>query len=176
MSLATAAATGEVSSRIVLLRYFDERGFVFFSGYDTKKAEQMAENAKVALIFPWLILERQVKILGSAEKIPTRESLVFFATRSKESQIGAWLSQSGEVVSSRSVLRTKLEEMRQKFQEGQIPLPGLWGGYRVIPKSIEFWQGHANGLHDRFVYSDMEWRGLETREKHRKWQIRRLAP
>lgn len=150
-----------------MLRYFDERGFVFFSGLDTKKAAQIAENPQVALIFPWLLLERQVKILGTAMKIPAWESVRFFASRSKESQIGVWLAQSSGVVSSRAVLRAKLEEFKQKFREGQATMPDLWGGYRVNPSSIEFWQGRANGLHDRFVYSS---RGEGD------WQIERLAP
>ena len=167
MSLATASSSGEVSSRIVLLRYFDERGFVFFSGFDTNKSAQIAENPQVALIFPWLILDRQVRIMGHAVKIPNKESLRFFATRSKESQIGAWLSQSGEAVSSRSILQSNLERMKQKFRDKQVPLPGLWGGYRVLPKSIEFWQGRSSGLHDRFIY---------TAVGEGKWQIERLAP
>ena len=167
MSLATASQAGQVSSRIVLLRYFDEHGFVFFSGYDTKKAKQIEENPQVALLFPWLLLERQVKILGTAQRIPNKESVRFFATRSKESQIGAWLSQSGAVVSSRSILQSNLERMKQKYRDKHVPLPGLWGGYRVIAKSIEFWQGRGSGLHDRFVYSDMG---------EGNWQIERLAP
>ena len=167
MSLATASTSGEVSSRIVLLRYFDEQGFVFFSGLDTKKSAQIAENSQVALLFPWLILERQVRIVGTAVQISSKESLRFFLTRSKESQIGAWLSQSGEVVSSRSILQSKLEKMKQRFRDKQVPLPGLWGGYRVAPKSFEFWQGRSSGLHDRFLYSDVG-EGI--------WQIERLAP
>lgn len=167
MSLATASKTAEVSSRIVLLRYFDERGFVFFSGYDTKKSDQIAENAQAALLFPWLMLERQVKIVGSATRISGGESLRFFVTRSKESQIGAWLTQSSDVVSSRSILQSKLEQMKQKFRDRQVPLPESWGGYRVIPKSIEFWQGHRSGLHDRFVYSAMG---------EGSWRIERLVP
>jgi len=167
MSVATASQSGQVSSRIVLLRYFDHRGFVFFSGYDTKKAEQIADNPQAALLFPWLILERQVKIMGEVEKIPSKESLRFFMTRSKESQIGAWLTQSSETVSSRSVLQMNLEKMKQRFHEKQVPLPGLWGGYRVIPKSIEFWQGRRNGLHDRFIYADLG---------NGNWQIERLTP
>jgi pyridoxamine 5'-phosphate oxidase len=167
MSLATASHTGEVSSRIVLLRYFDQSGFVFFSGYDTKKGEQIAQNAQVALLFPWLILDRQVKILGTAVKITGTESLRFFTTRSKESQIGAWLSQSSEVISSRSILRMKLDEMKKKFADRQVPLPVLWGGYRVTAKSIEFWQGRSSGLHDRLVYAAMG---------EGNWRIERLAP
>ena len=167
MSVATASKAAQVSSRIVLLRYFDERGFVFFSGYDTKKSEQIAENSQVALLFPWLILVRQVKILGDAQKISRKESLRFFAARTHESQIGAWLTQSSEVVSSRAMLQSNLEKMKQKFRDKQIPLPGQWGGYRVIPKSIEFWQGRSSGLHDRFVYSA----GGDG-----KWRIERLIP
>lgn len=168
MSLATASETGEVSSRIVLLRYFDERGFVFFSGYDTKKAQQIAENAQVALLFPWLILERQVKITGRAEKISGRESLRFFAMRSRESQLGAWLTQSSDMISSRSMLRSNWERMKQKFNDRQIPLPDAWGGYRVIPKSIEFWQGHSDRLHDRLLYT--------VRETVGGWSLARLVP
>ena len=167
MSLATAAAAGEVSSRIVLLRYFDERGFVFFSGLDTKKSAQIGENPQVALIFPWLILERQVKILGTAVRIPKMEAVRFFATRAKESQIGAWLSQSSGVVSSRAVLGAKLEELRRKFRDREATVPDLWGGYRVVPKRIEFWQGRASGLHDRFVYCKV---GESA------WEIQRRAP
>ncbi len=167
MILATASGSAEVSSRIVLLRYFDQRGFVFFSGYDTLKSAQMAENGQVALLFPWLLLERQVKILGRAEKISVHESIKFFATRSRESQIGAWLSQSSEAISSRAILRAKLENVKRKFRDGQVPLPERWGGYRVIPRSIEFWQGHSNGLHDRFVYSLTE---------DGQWEIERLLP
>ncbi len=167
MSLATASQTGSVSSRIVLLRYFDKRGFVFFSGYDTKKSEQIEENAQVALLLPWLLLERQVKIIGWAEEISGKESLKFFTTRSRESQIGAWLTQTSEVVSSRSMLHAKVESVKRKFRDRQIPLPERWGGYRVIPHSIEFWQGHADGLHDRFVYS---------LDRQNNWHIVRLVP
>lgn len=167
MSVATASQTGDVSSRIVILRYFDQRGFVFFSGYNTKKSEQIAENAQVALLFPWLLIERQVKVVGWAEKISSKESFKFFSTRSREGQIGAWLSQSSDVISSRAFLQSKLANMKQKFRDHQIPLPERWGGYRVIPKRIEFWQGHSSGVHDRLVYSDM---GIGN------WRIERLAP
>ncbi len=167
MSLATASAKGEVSSRIVLLRYFDDRGFVFFSGYDTKKAEQIAQNAQVALLFPWLPLERQVKISGTAVKISAAESLSFFMSRSRDSQIGAWLTQSSAIISSRSILQAKFEWMKQEFRDGQVPLPGQWGGYRVTARSIEFWQGRSSGVHDRFVY---------TTNAESDWQIERLVP
>lgn len=167
MSLATASRLAEVSSRIVLLRYFDQRGFVFFSGYQTKKAEQIAQNEHVALLSPWLMLERQVKIIGRAEKIPRLESLKFFAARSRESQMGAWLTQSSDVVSSWSMLQANWDRMKRKFLDRQIPLPDSWGGYRVIPTSIEFWQGHQDGLHDRFVYSS---------DSKGRWSLARLVP
>ena len=167
MSVATASKSMEVSSRIVLLRYFDQRGFSFFSGYETKKAEQIVENPRVALLFSWLDLERQVKISGTAEKISAKESLQFFTSRSRDSQIGAWISQSSDVISSKNFLKAKLEGVKDSFRDKQIPLPGKWGGYRVKPETVEFWQGHANGLHDRFVY---------TRLDLNNWEIQRLLP
>lgn len=167
MSLATASATGQVSSRIVLLRYFDRRGFVFFTGYETKKAQQIAENVQVALLFPWLNLERQVKIGGKAAKIGKTESLRFFISRSKDSQFGAWLTQSSDVISSRDILHSQLEHLKRKFRAHQVPLPDAWGGYRVAPDSIEFWQGNPDGLNDRFLY---------TRVNDDRWLIDRLVP
>ena len=163
MSLATASAIGEVSSRIVLLRYFDEAGFVFFSATNTLGARQMAENSQVSLLFPWMALERQVKVVGTAVPLPTTDSLRFFVSRHRESQMGIWLAQEGGVVSSRSVLQAKWAEIKRKFGDGQVPMPDFWGGYRVVPQTIEFWQGHADGLHDRFVYfrKDAGWKILQ---------------
>ncbi len=167
MSLATASPSLEVSSRIVLLRYFDHRGFSFFTGLDTKKAEQIAGNDRVALLFSWLDLERQVKIEGFAEKISAVESLRFFSSRSRDSQVGAWLSQSSDVISSRSILKAKLAEVKRAFSDKDLPVPGKWGGYRVQPQSVEFWQGRSSGLHDRFVYSKSSENG---------WKVQRLLP
>ncbi len=167
MSLATASTTGEVSSRLVMLRYFDGCGFVFFSGLNTLTARQIEQNPQVSLLFPWLALARQVKVMGTAVPITTAESLRFFAARHKESQMGIWLSQSGGVVSSRTVLKARLAEIRRKFRNGQIPMPDLWGGYRVAPHTIEFWQGREDGLHDRFVYA---------RQNDNMWAILRLSP
>jgi pyridoxamine 5'-phosphate oxidase len=167
MCLSTVSAEMEASSRIVLLRYFDQQGFVFFSGYETAKAAHIAKNPSVALLFSWLDLERQVRITGKAEKISIKESLQFFASRSRESQIGAWLSQSGGEISSRALLRSSFAQIRQEFVNKKIPLPGRWGGYRVRPTSYEFWQGHSDGIHDRFKY---RW------NDHHKWEIRRLKP
>lgn len=166
MSLATASATGVVSSRIVLLRYFDAKGFIFFSATNTLTAQQIDENVQVSLLFPWLVLERQVKVMGTAVSLPTPEVLRFFTTRRRATQMGTWLAESGGVVTSRSVMQAKWAEIKQKFRDGQIPMPDFWGGYRIVPQSIEFWQGNPDGLHDRFVY---------TRQDE-KWEVLRLLP
>jgi pyridoxamine 5'-phosphate oxidase len=153
MSLATVAADGQPSLRTVLLKLYDERGFVFFTNYESRKATEMVGNPRVALLFPWVALARQVNIVGQVEKISTAESLRYFATRPRGSQIGAWASHQSQVITSRSLLEMKVDEMRRRFGDGEIPLPGFWGGYRVVPQSIEFWQGRESRLHDRFRYT-----------------------
>ena len=168
MSLATATASGKPSQRIVLLKYFDRQGFVFFTNYESKKAREIAENSQVSLLFFWIALERQVEISGHAEKISTAESLKYFATRPRGSQIGAWCSQQSMAISSRKILELKFDEMKRKFLNQKIPLPSFWGGYRVVPNSIEFWQGRPNRLHDRFLYSRLN--------EESDWDIQRLAP
>jgi len=165
MTLATTDGI-EVSIRTVLLKYFDQQGFVFFTNYSSTKAKQIAINPQVALLFPWLSLERQVKITGRAEKVSTLESIKYFASRPKASQLGAWASQQSSHVSSRQFLLNQFETMKNKFKDGEVPLPDFWGGYRVVPKTIEFWQGRENRLHDRFIYEQVEG----------KWLINRLAP
>jgi len=165
MSLATSAG-GEVTLRTVLLKFFDQQGFVFFTNYASKKSQQIEENPHAALLFPWLAIERQVKISGRVEKISTLESMKYFASRPKESQLGAWASHQSNQISSRQVLLSQFEAMKSKFKAGEIPLPDFWGGYRVIPETIEFWQGRENRLHDRFVYS----------RDQGSWSISRLAP
>ncbi len=165
MSLATSDGI-DVSIRTVLLKYFDPQGFVFFTNYGSSKAKQIAVNNHVALLFPWLSLERQVKIKGTAEKISSLESMKYFASRPKDSQIGAWASQQSSHISSRQLLLSQFDSMKSKFQNGEIPLPDFWGGYRVVPQSIEFWQGRENRLHDRFVYEKYD----------NQWLINRLAP
>ncbi len=165
MSLATSDESG-VSIRTVLLKSFDENGFIFFTNYGSKKSKQIDNNPKAALLFPWIDLERQVKISGFVEKIPTLESIKYFATRPKDAQIGAWTSSQSSAISSRQILLSEFARMKQKFNKSEVPLPDFWGGYRVIPDTIEFWQGRENRLHDRFIY----------RKESNSWKIDRLAP
>jgi len=167
MTIATVDAHGQPWVRTVLLKIYDARGFVFFTNYESDKARQIETNPKVALLFPWVALGRQVKISGKAERIPAAESLRYFASRPRGSQIGAWASPQSRVISSRSLLDAKVDEMKRKFARGEVPLPSFWGGYRVTPDSIEFWQARESRLHDRFVY---------TREDDGNWQIERHAP
>ena len=167
MTLATADAAGRPAVRTVLLKGFDERGFVFYSNYESAKARDLAANPKVALLFPWLALERQVSAMGVAQKITAVESLKYFLSRPRESQIGAWASRQSEVISTRALLESKFAEMKARFANGEIPLPDQWGGYRVTPQSYEFWQGRPNRLHDRFKY---------TLQSDGSWTIARLMP
>lgn len=154
------------SSRTVLLKAYDERGFVFFTNYESRKAQEIASHPEVSLLFPWYPLERQVGILGRAERISAAESLAYFASRPHGSRLGAWVSQQSSVVNSRKFLEMKWDEMKRKFADGEIPLPSFWGGIRVVPTEVEFWQGRENRLHDRFRY---------TRSGDA-WTIERLAP
>jgi pyridoxamine 5'-phosphate oxidase len=165
--LATVGANMMPSARTVLLKYFSEKGFVFFTNYDSKKAKQIEENPKVAALFTWLPLERQVKIEANIEKISKADSLKYFLSRPKGSQIGAWVSRQSETISSRALLEQKFDEMKRKFLKGEVPLPSFWGGYVLKPIRIEFWQGGEDRLHDRFLYSLLE---------DGSWTISRLAP
>jgi len=165
MSLATSDNL-TLSLRTVLLKYFDLQGFVFFTNYDSKKSKAIMTNPEVALLFPWLKMERQVKISGRAERVSTKESLKYFASRPKDSQLGAWASQQSSHLSSRQVLLSQFDKMKNKFKNGAVPLPDFWGGYRVVPHTIEFWQGRDNRLHDRFEYERSD----------DGWTISRLAP
>lgn len=166
MILATSSKENIPNIRTVLLKIFDEKGFVFFTNYNSVKAKEIEQNPHVALEFLWLDLERQVRVKGICEKISTAESLSYFMKRSRGSQIGAWVSEQSRVISSRKILQMQIEKMKEKFAKGNVPLPDFWGGYRVIPSEIEFWQGRESRLHDRILY---------TREKEG-WTIQRLAP
>ena len=167
MSLATVDAQGQPWQRIVLLKLFDEKGFVFFTNYASRKATHIAANNKVSLLFPWHPLGRQVKVTGTASKLSATESLKYFITRSRGSQLGAWASPQSAVITSRSILDAKVEEVKRKFKDGEVPLPSFWGGYRITPASIEFWQARDNRLHDRFIYRLSD---------QRVWTLERLAP
>jgi len=167
MVLATTARDGQVSQRVVLLKGLDERGFVFFTNYESRKAREIASNSKVSLHFPWFAIERQVMICGVAEKITVEESKAYFQSRPRDSQLAAWASPQSRVLNSRDVMMQQLEALDKKYADSDIPLPEFWGGYRVRPCQIEFWQGGANRLHDRFMYS------LQAGGH---WQIDRLAP
>lgn len=166
MSLATSAG-GVVSVRIVLMKLWDEEGFVFFTNYESRKAHQIEENSNVGLMFYWECLRRQVRIEGVASKISAAQSLQYFSTRPRGSQLGAWCSPQSSVISSRGVLIEKLQEIKRKFADREVPLPSMWGGYRVVPNRIEFWQQGPDRLHDRFEYQ---------RNEDSSWRIDRLAP
>jgi pyridoxamine 5'-phosphate oxidase len=167
MVLATVAENGQPSQRMVLLKNLDERGFVFFTNYGSRKASEIFANPRVSLLFPWHPMERQVKICGTAEKISLVESAKYFVARPRESQLAAWASNQSRAITSRHFLMMQLENMKQKFAHGDVPLPDFWGGIRVKPHQIEFWQGGANRLHDRFEYKQLE---------DKTWSISRLAP
>jgi len=166
-SLATHDIETGPSVRTVLLKLFDENGFVFFTNYNSQKSLHIKAFPQVAMLFPWLALNRQVRVEGHCEKISTAASLKYFATRPRGSQLGAWCSDQSEVIESRSFLEQKYREAADKFKSGSVPLPSSWGGYRIVPRRIEFWQGQENRLHDRFQY---------TKQSDNSWKIERLAP
>ncbi len=167
MALATVDAKGQPWQRMVLLKLFDENGFVFFSNYSSRKAEQIATNNKVSLLFPWQVLGRQVKVTGEAARISTAESMKYFATRPRGSQIGAWASRQSQVIKSRAILDAMFDEVKNRFLGGEVPLPSFWGGYRVRPVTIEFWQARDSRLHDRFIY---------RKDAESRWFSERLSP
>lgn len=167
MTVATVAANGQPSQRIVLLKHFDAKGFVFYTNFGSRKADELAQNPRISLHFPWHNIDRQVKVCGEASKISSAEALKYFVSRPKGSQLAALASEQSRVLSSRTILLNQYESLKKKFGDGEIPLPDFWGGYRVVPSEIEFWQGGANRLHDRFRY---------TLSEDGTWHIDRLAP
>lgn len=167
MTIATVDASGQPSQRIVLLKQLDDRGFVFFTNLNSHKAQDLKQNPKISLHFPWYFLERQVKVCGVAEQLSTAEVLKYFVTRPRDSQLGAWASQQSRPISSRALLLQQFESMKNKFAKGEIPVPDFWGGFRVKPHQIEFWQGGAARLHDRFQYN---------LQPDNSWTIERLEP
>lgn len=167
MVVATVGKNAVPSQRTVLMKAYDADGFVFYTNYGSRKAQQIEQNDQVSLIFPWIPLHRQVIIEGTASKVSTAESLKYFLTRPRGSQLGAWSSSQSSVISARSALESRLVEMKNKFKDGDISLPSFWGGYRIKPHRIEFWQGRTHRLHDRFLY---------TLDDDRGWEINRLSP
>ncbi|MBD2244102.1 pyridoxamine 5'-phosphate oxidase [Nostoc sp. FACHB-888] len=167
MTIATTTPDGKPSARMVLLKDFDERGFVFFTNYNSHKGQELAENPQAALVFWWAELERQVRICGYVEKVSETESDHYFETRPANSRLGAWVSNQSEVIESREVLERRLQEFHSKYENREIPRPPHWGGLRVIPTEIEFWQGRSSRLHDRLLYSRLD---------NNTWKIERLSP
>jgi pyridoxamine 5'-phosphate oxidase len=164
--LATATPDGAPSARMMLLKGFDERGFRFYTNYGSRKAAQLEENSKAALVLHWSILHRQIRIQGSVERLSEEESAEYFRTRPRGSQLGAWASRQSSELEGRSELEEAYREYESEFESKEVPLPPFWGGYRLKPDRIEFWQGRANRLHDRLVY---------IREDSA-WNVIRLAP
>lgn len=167
MTLATADRSGLVSARIVLLKGWDENGFTFFTNYLSQKGRHIAENPQVSLLFAWLPLERQIIINGTAEKVSREESDSYYQSRPLGSRLGAWASQQSTVLPSRQPLEERYAALEQQYASGNVPLPEFWGGYRVRPTTMEFWQGRTSRLHDRFLY---------TLKESDSWQVDRLSP
>jgi pyridoxamine 5'-phosphate oxidase len=166
MTLATADATGRPNARTVLLKGFDRDGFVFYTNYGSRKSLEIRQNSQVCLLFYWPELERQVRIAGAATRVPEAESEAYFASRPVGHQLGAWVSNQSTVISGREVLEQSLASVSQRFESATVPKPKYWGGFRVTPHAIEFWQGRPNRLHDR----------LEYILSGATWAIRRLSP
>ncbi|AZM53896.1 pyridoxamine 5'-phosphate oxidase [Streptomyces sp. WAC 01529] len=169
MVVSTVDAEGRPSARTVLLKGFDERGFVFFTNYDSRKARELAGNAAVSLLFPWHAMARQVIVSGTAERVGREETVAYFRTRPHGSQLGAWASAQSSVLTSRDELDRAYADLAARYPEGeQVPVPPNWGGFRVTPQAVEFWQGRRNRLHDRLRY-------VRTPDG-KGWDVERLSP
>ena len=166
MTLATATPNGRPSARVVLLKGFDERGFVFYTNYEGRKAQELERNSNCSLVFYWGELERQVRVEGWAVRVPDEESDAYFASRPRGSRLGAWVSEQSRSVGDRRELEERLKELEDEYEGREIPRPPFWGGYRVEPGRIEFWQGRGNRLHDRLLYT----------RRDGEWRIQRLQP
>jgi len=166
MSVATVSSEGKPWQRMVLLKGFDKNGFVFYTNLGSRKAKEIEANGQVSLHFPWLQLDRQVIIGGRAQRLSAVEVMKYFVSRPKESQLAAWASKQSSRINSRQALETQFAQIKQKFAQGEVPLPEFWGGYRVVPEEMEFWQGGESRLHDRFSYS----------RDGDNWAIDRLSP
>jgi pyridoxamine 5'-phosphate oxidase len=167
MCLATVAANGQPSTRVVLLKGFSNKGLVFYTNYESRKAIELESNPRVSVNFLWLPLQRQVNITGRVERVSKVEALKYFVSRPFASRLGAWSSPQSQVITSRQILEAKLDQMKRKFADGEVPLPDHWGGYRIVPETFEFWQGGGGRLHDRFMYR------LDDADQ---WVSARLAP
>ncbi|MEV7275626.1 pyridoxamine 5'-phosphate oxidase [Streptomyces sp. NPDC093111] len=171
MVVSTATPDGRPSSRTVLLKHYDGAGFVFFTNYGSRKGRELAENPYVSLLFPWHPMARQVIVTGRAVRVGRDETVAYFRTRPHGSQLGAWASRQSSVIGSRAELLARYEELAARYPEGeQVPVPPEWGGLRVVPETVEFWQGHENRLHDRLRYV------REAGEGDATWQVERLSP
>ena len=166
MTVATATADGRPSARVVLLKGFDERGFVFYTNYDGRKGRELDENPRAALLFYWGELERQVRVEGAVSRVSEGESDAYYASRPRGSRLGAWASEQSRVVEGREVLEGRIGDLEAEYEGREVPRPPFWGGYRIGPEVVEFWQGRENRLHDRIVY----------RREGAGWEIRRLQP